>query len=102
MTGIPYLTKAMKTLNITICGLTGHWTLSHNAAVLDSMDQNYNCYIVSCSSPSVFNDTTLGKGGVKGCKMTSFLLQESRDYCYVRSSDIRACFLDAKAAFDKD
>ena len=61
MTGIPYLTTAMKALNITICGLSAHWLLSHNAAVLDSMDQNYNCYTVSCSSPSVFNDRTLGK-----------------------------------------
>ena len=51
----------MKALNITICGLSAHWLLSHNAAVLDSMDQNYNCYTVSCSSPSVFNDRTLGK-----------------------------------------
>ena len=64
MTGIPYLTTARKALNITICGLSEHWLLSHNAAVLDSMDQNYNCYTVSCSSPSVFNGRTLSKGGV--------------------------------------
>ena len=37
----------------------------------------------------------------KSCNMTSFLLQESRDYCYERGSDLPACFLDAKAAFDK-
>ena len=28
------------------------------------MDQNYNCYTVSCSSPSVFNGRTVGKGDV--------------------------------------
>ena len=38
---------------------------------------------------------------VKVAKRRIFLLQESRDYCYVRGSDLHACFLDAKAAFDK-
>ena len=37
----------------------------------------------------------------KCCKLTSSLLQESRDYCYERGSDLHACFLDAKAAFVK-
>ena len=54
----------MNKLSITICGLSVHWLLPNNAAVLDSMDQNYNCYTVSCSSASSFNGRTLGKGGV--------------------------------------
>ena len=33
--------------------------------------------------------------------MASFMLQESRDYCIELGSPLRACYLDAKAAFDK-
>ena len=37
----------------------------------------------------------------KNCKMVSFILQEARNYYVERGSSIHACYLDAKAAFDK-
>jgi len=36
----------------------------------------------------------------KSCKMVSFLLQESRNYCNERHSPLHACYLDARSAFD--
>ena len=37
----------------------------------------------------------------KSCKMASFTLQESRDFCIELGNPLRACYLDAKATFDK-
>ena len=37
----------------------------------------------------------------KNCKMASFMLHESRDYYIEHGSPLHACYLDAKAAFDK-
>ena len=37
----------------------------------------------------------------KSCKIASFMLQESRDYCIELGTPLHACYLDSKAAFDK-
>ena len=37
----------------------------------------------------------------KNCNMGSFMLLKSRDYCIELGSPLHACYLDAKAAFDK-
>jgi len=64
MTGIPYLTRVLNERNISVCGLSEHWLLPHNASILDSIDSNYRAHTVTCSSPSTFNGRTIGKGGV--------------------------------------
>ena len=64
MTGIPYLCEELKNKNITICGLSEHWLLSHNSYILDNVDTNYSSHTVTCVSPSTLNGRQIGKGGV--------------------------------------
>ena len=64
MTGIPYLCDQLKNNNITICGLSEHWLLSHNAHILNNVDSNYSSHTVTCASPSTLNGRLIGKGGV--------------------------------------
>ena len=63
MTGIAYLTRVLNERNSSVCGLSEHWLLPHNASI-DSIDSNDRAHTVTCSSPSTLNGRTIGKVGV--------------------------------------
>ena len=65
MTGIPYLTRVLIECNISVCGLSEHWLLPHNAAIIDSINSNHKAHAVTCSSPSTLNGRTIGRGGAE-------------------------------------
>ena len=64
MTSIPYLLNELKNKTISICGISEHWLLQHNAYILQTVNKDYDSHVITCSNPKSLNGRLYGKGGV--------------------------------------
>ena len=64
MTSIPYLLNELKNKAISICGISEHWLTQHNAYILETVNNDYDAHVITCSNPKSLNARLYGKGGV--------------------------------------